>query len=114
MFSLLKIPFRDELPALREKFFGDSSTLVGGTSFDLIVQSDNRRWSRFVENRLWIMDEVVFGTLHLVGSGNNNQEEINGAVVEFRERDAANEVWLSDIFELAIARKAPGLCLFTS
>ena len=32
--------------------------------------------------------------------------------MEFRERDAANEVWLSNIFELAIARKAPGLCLF--
>ena len=102
----------ERLDALRARFFADSSTLGGGESFDLMTQSANHRWGRFVENRLWILEEVVFATLHLVGSGNNNQEEIPGAVAEFRERDAANEAWLSDIFELAAARKAPGLCLF--
>ena len=102
----------ERLDALRERFFGDSSTLGGGSSLELMVQSDDPEWARFVENRLWIVDEVVFGTLHLVGSGNNNQEEVPGAVAEFRERDAANEEWLSNIFELAMARKAPGLCLF--
>lgn len=102
----------ERLDALRERFFADSSTLGGGDPFNLVVQSDNHRWARFVENRLWFMEEVVFATLHLVGSQNNNQDEIPGAVAEFRERDAANEAWLADIFELAIARKAPGLCLF--
>ena len=102
----------ERLDALRERFFADSSTLGGGSPFELMVQSDDQRWASFVENRLWIVDEVVFGTLHVVGSGNNNQVEIPGAVAEFRERDAANEEWLSNIFELAMARKAPGLCLF--
>ena len=97
----------ERLDALRERFFAGSSTLGGGSSLDLMVQSDDPEWARFVENRLWIVDEVVFGTLHLVGSGNNNQEEVPGAVAEFRERDAANEEWLSNIFELAMARKAP-------
>jgi hypothetical protein len=102
----------ERLSALREQFFAGSSTLGGGESFDMLIQSDNYRWDRFVENRLWLIQEVVFATLHLVGSQNNNQDEIPGAVAEFRERDAANEAWLADIFELAIARKSPGLCLF--
>ena len=40
----------------------------GGSSLDLMVQSDDPEWARFVENRLWIVDEM-FWTLHLVGSG---------------------------------------------
>ncbi len=102
----------ERLAAIRERFFPDSMTLGGGAAFELETQSADPQWERFVENRMWMRSRVLFATLHIVGSKNNRQESIPGAVAEFLDRDAANEAWLTRVFDRADATGAPAVALF--
>lgn len=102
----------ERLSVIRERFFGDSKSLGGGRAIELTLQSSDRRWKTFVENRMWSMGGVVFGTIHIVGSRNNKQENVPGAIAEFLARDEANEFWLDAIFDKADESKAPAVALF--
>ena len=79
---------------------------------ELDAQSADPRWSTFVENRMWRKENVVFATLHLVGSRNNQQPDVPGAIEEFHARDEANEFWLNLIFDEAERSKAVAVALF--
>jgi len=61
---------------------------------------------------MWIRDGAEFATLHIVGSQNNNQPDVPGAVEEFVARDKANEAWLENAFAKARNMDAPGLAIF--
>ncbi|MCD8481882.1 MAG: hypothetical protein LR015_03925 [Verrucomicrobia bacterium] len=61
---------------------------------------------------MWEKNGVLFATIHVVGSFNNNQPSIPGAVEEFKERNAANLAWLQQVFSRASALDAPGVALF--
>lgn len=102
----------ERLGEIRKRFFSTRYTLGGGKPIPLEVQSDDRKWKAFPENRMWTMESVVFATLHVVGSNNNNQSGVPGAFEEFRMRDKANEAWLERVFAAARADEAPGLALF--
>jgi|TARA_B110000467_G_C18330522_1_gene492693 hypothetical protein len=102
----------ERLSLVRKLFFKDSNTLGGGDAFKLTVQSSDPQFATFVENRMWSKGHVVFATVHIVGSKNNRQENIPGAVEEFLVRDEANEAWLDTVFNRASSTNAPALALF--
>ncbi len=101
----------ERLTKLRELFFSRESSF-GQKPIDLITQRRDPRFGKFVENSRWRIGGIIFATVHLVGSSNNNQPAIPGAMAEWRERDAANESWLRLAFAEARATNAPGLVLF--
>lgn len=102
----------ERLALVRKLFFKDSKTLGGGDAFELSVQSSDPHFTTFVENRMWSKGGVAFATIHIVGSKNNRQENIPGAIEEFLIRDEANEAWLDTVFDRAASTKAPALALF--
>ena len=102
----------ERLSVIRDRFFGSSRSLGGGTPIEINIQSTDTNWRDYPENRMWIRDGVVFATLHIVGSHNNNQPDVPGAVEEFVARDKANEAWLENAFEKARNLDAPGLAIF--
>lgn len=97
-------PF-ERLSTLREDFFKPEVSL-GKNPLRLVsqaqVQSD---FEEYVENQRWVTDEVLFVTLHVVGSNNNFETRDPGAIKEFFERDAANIAWIRDAFDLAQQKK---------
>jgi len=90
----------ERLAKLREVFFqGDQS--LGQRTFPLTRQSTDPPYAKFRENVRWTYGEVLFVTLHIVGSNNNNLGRTPEGDVEYAERNAANLVWLKQAFELA-------------
>jgi hypothetical protein len=77
----------------------------------LVSQRRDERFGKFVENARWLHEGVVFATLHVVGSWNNNQPKVAGAVEEFSERDAANASWIRGTFAKASETGALGVVL---
>ena len=57
--------------------------------------------AQFVENRRWLHAGVLFMTVHVVGSNNNMQTDVPGAMEEYTRRDAANVAWIQAGFEYA-------------
>ena len=78
----------------------------------LVTQRRDPAFAKFVENARWTWGGVVFATVHVVGSNNNDQPNVAGALEEFRERDAANAAWVRAAFAEARQSNAPGLALF--
>src|SRR5688500_6693738 len=85
---------------------------MGRAPIPLVTQRRDLAYAKFVENARWSRDGVIFATVHVVGSKNNNQPNVPGAVAEFRERDAANAAWVRAAFAEARQTHAPGLALF--
>lgn len=102
----------ERLSVIRERFFFSSLSLGGGVPIELSTQSSDTKWRNYPENRMWTQNGVVFVTLHIVGSHNNNQADVPGAVEEFVGRDQANEAWLEKAFAEARSLDAPALALF--
>src|SRR5919106_998339 len=57
----------------------------------------------YVENRRWRVDDVVYATLHVVGS-DNNLGDVAPDPVEWAERNAATSAWMRETFAKAKAR----------
>jgi len=90
---------QERLAKLRKMFFaGDRS--LGKSTLKLTRQSENPKYSQFRENVRWNWGGVQFVTLHMVGS-NNNLGRTPEMDMEYRERNAANLVWLHEAFEHA-------------
>ena len=102
----------ERLSVIRDRFFGSSRSLGGGTPIEISIQSTDTNLRDYPENRMWIRDGVVFATLHIFGGHNNNQPDVPGVVEEFVARDKANEAWLENAFEKARNLDAPGLAIF--
>lgn len=89
----------ERLAKLREIFFQGNQSL-GQRKLTVKRQSDNPQYSKFRENARWSYGDVLFVTLHLVGS-NNNLGRVPEADAEYRERNAANLAWLKEAFDAA-------------
>jgi hypothetical protein len=63
---------------------------------------------QMVENARWTKDGVIFATLHIVGSNNGLERNID-SVKEFFARDAANTAWINDTFAKAASSNAKGV-----
>jgi hypothetical protein len=89
----------ERLTKLRQMFFqGDQS--LGQRTMRLTRQSEDTQYAKFRENVRWTYGEVVFVTLHVVGS-NNNLGRIPEMDAEYAERTAANLAWMREAFGLA-------------
>jgi len=101
----------ERLAKLREVFFqGDQS--LGQRTLPLTRQSTDAQYAKFRENVRWTYGEVLFVTLHIVGS-NNNLGHTPESDAEYAERNAANLVWLKQAFELAKRNAHKGLMILT-
>jgi hypothetical protein len=89
----------ERLTKLRQLFFqGDQS--LGQRTMRLTRQSDDPQYAQFRENMRWTSGEVLFVTLHMVGS-NNNLGRTPEMDAEYAERNAANLAWMRQAFEMA-------------
>ena len=89
----------ERLAKLRQMFFaGDES--LGRRTIRLTRQSGDARFAKFRENARWTHGDVVFVTLHVIGS-NNNLGRTPEMDAEYKERTAANLHWMSEAFDLA-------------
>ncbi len=73
---------------------------MGQRTLTLIRQSDDPKYGKFRENVRWIHGDVLFVTLHMVGS-NNNFGRTREMDAEYNERNGANLAWMKQAFELA-------------
>lgn len=91
----------ERLAKLRQDFYKPHESL-GIKPFALVSQpAADPKHSLFVENQRWVVDEVLFVTLHIVGSNNNFETRDSSATHEFFARDAANIAWIREAFNLA-------------
>jgi hypothetical protein len=102
----------ERLEVIRKMFFKDD-TSFGKEKIKLEAQSVNPSFSDFVENRMWAFRNVMFGTLHLVGTNNYFLPESKNGNKEFFTRDEANATWLNVIFAEARKKNSTGIFLFT-
>ena len=89
----------ERLAKLRQMFFhGDHS--LGQRTIPLTRQSEDSRYAKFRENVRWTQGDVMFVTLHVIGS-NNNLGRTPEMDAEYSERNAANLAWMGQAFDLA-------------
>jgi hypothetical protein len=79
-------------------FQGDQS--LGQRTIRLTRQSEDIQYAKYRENVRWTYGEVLFVTLHVVGS-NNNLGRTPDMDAEYAARRAANLAWLKLAFEWA-------------
>jgi hypothetical protein len=99
------------LAKVRSTYF-DSENSLGRHPMPLVTQRRDPAFAKFLENARWSYNGVVFATVHVVGSNNNNQPDVPGALDEFHERDAANATWVRATFAEARATNAVAVALF--
>jgi hypothetical protein len=99
------------LGKVRSLYFSAERSL-GRAPIPLVTQRRDPAFAKFVENARWSREGVIFATVHVVGSNNNNQPNVPGAVEEFRARDAANAAWVRAAFAEARQTNAPGVAFF--
>jgi hypothetical protein len=89
----------ERLTKLRQTFFqGDQS--LGRRTMRLTRQSEDARYTKFRENVRWTYGDVMFVTLHVIGS-NNNLGRTPEMDAEYAERNAANSAWMRQAFDVA-------------
>lgn len=99
----------ERLRYLRNIFYPNNQSLVR-RKITLSQQSEDRRYSNYVENSMWSQGSILFATVHLVGSKDNlGRNAANDA--EWRERTAANFNWLKTIFSVARDNEFSGIVL---
>lgn len=95
----------ERLAKLRQDFYKPNESL-GVKPFALVSQpASDPKHALYVENQRWVVDEVLFVTLHIVGSNNNFETRDTRATSEFFSRDAANIAWVREAFKLAEIKK---------
>ncbi|TSE34296.1 hypothetical protein [Tepidimonas charontis] len=99
----------ERLGVLRQRFFTPGRSL-GQQPIAVENQATLMpAFATYVENQRWWAGDVLFVTLHVVGSNNNLEARDPKAAAEFFERDRANVAWLRAAFELAQQRHAKAM-----
>lgn len=90
----------ERLETLRQEFFSKPESL-GRTKISVTRQSDVSEFSRMVENAYWVHGNVLFATLHLVGSGNGMNPWSEAMSIEAVRRTKANGAWIRAVAKIA-------------
>jgi hypothetical protein len=93
---------QERLDFIRKNYFGDGSKSLGKSKLTLTSQVAEG----YPENARVTHKDVLFLTVHVVGSNNNFEVRDPKAVTEFFARDAANVKWLREGFAAASSAKA--------
>jgi len=95
----------ERLEKVRSIFFQEGKSL-GQQALRLENQSKLMPKHRsYIENQRWADQDVLFVTIHQVGSNNNLDHQVPGAIAEHQARNAANMAWLNNSFQLAKNKK---------
>ena len=95
----------ERLEKVRSVFFQEGVSL-GQKPLRLENQSKLMPKHRsYIENARWAEQDVLFVTIHQVGSNNNLDHQVPGAIAEYQSRNAANMAWLKNSFQLAKRKK---------
>ena len=104
----------DRLRKLREVFYPDPLSSTGGRAISLRSQRDSREHSEFVEHARWVLQDVVFTTIHVVG-GRNGRMPFPGRTSaddeEASRREKAAIAWMEESFAEARSTGARALVL---
>jgi len=101
----------ERLAKVREVFFqGDQS--LGQRTLTLTQQSNDPKYPKYRENARWIYGDIIFVTLHIVGS-NNNLGRTREMDTEYAERNEANLAWMKEAVDLAKRNGNKGLVILS-
>lgn len=89
----------ERLNRIRQMFFPNNMSL-GRRKIELTLQSEDPRFTLYRENAIWAAGNVVFATVHVVGS-NNNWGRTPEQDVEYTARNLANLYWIRTAFTFA-------------
>ncbi|NEO86266.1 MAG: hypothetical protein F6J87_18715 [Spirulina sp. SIO3F2] len=99
----------DRLAKLRDLFFREPMAVP--------ADWDYARQPNFSENARWQQENVIFLTLHVVGTNNGRQEILlddpAAAIALVNARDEANRVWVEQAFEIAQQESAKAVVIVT-
>jgi hypothetical protein len=113
----------ERLDAIRKLFFPVPGLALGGGFKQVLAQSEDAGFAKFVENQIWYESSVAFGTVHVVGSNDSTPpwytDDTTGTKVddparrdaERTARNAANLAWVDRLFDIATEQKAAGAVL---
>jgi hypothetical protein len=101
----------ERLAKVREIFFPSDQSL-GQRTISLTQQHNDPKYSKYRENARWTHGNLLFVTLHIVGS-NNNLGRTREMDTEYAERNAANLAWMKEAFDLGKRNDNKGLVILT-
>lgn len=94
----------ERLDFLRALFFPNPGLTTGGRAMEVRSQGSEPEFEEFVENALWIDNDVVFSTVHLLAL---TRPPTDPARAERRMNAAL--AWIAETFRLATERNSPGV-----
>lgn len=111
---------KERLQYIRKTYFKDPNISLGGTAgVKIVAKSQGKvdpKYEEMVENQMWSYKDILFASLHIVGSNNNapmsNGKQSIGDKEEFEKRDRANIDWMKEAFAKAKLTNARALILY--
>ena len=109
----------ERLAKLREIFFANPDITIGGEIMEVETQASVSGFEEFPENVLWTEENIVFATMHIVGS-ENGLKPFDPDSSAIRTQDDDDEVvrrtnaalaWMNTAFEKAKDMDSPGIFL---
>ena len=101
----------ERLRRVRDAFFAAGKPALGGRSLAVKSQPAENDSPAFPENLLWTRGDVLFVTLHIVGSNNNLGRTPEGDA-EYRVRNGAAIRWMRHAFTLAKSQSSKAVMIF--
>ena len=89
----------ERLAQVRQMHFSTAESL-GRNPMPVVRQADVSDHSQMVENARWVHENVLFVTVHVVGSNNGFERNLASAE-EYFARNAANLDWIAEAFAIA-------------
>jgi hypothetical protein len=96
----------ERLAKVRAQFLPATGRTLGKRPMTVLPQSQTPGFAPFVENLMWAQGQVLFATVHAVGSNNNAAKP-----AEYEPRNAANLFWMRAAFAMARKQHFRGVML---
>ncbi len=113
----------ERLHFLRTVFFANPLESSGVHPIPMQSQSSLPGFESYVEHRMFLHKQIVFGTVHVVGSNNglapwsgidpedSFEAPRSDRIEEFQAREKAAVLWLNEIFSFAQETQSPGIVI---
>jgi hypothetical protein len=113
----------ERLARIRQVFFSEPGRTLGERSVAVRTQASTRDFQPLVENVMWREANVVFATVHVVGTNNDlapwllggttpeNEAQRRERLAENRFRTLGTEAWMDRAFDWAEATDSAGVVI---